>query len=228
MASLACGLRCSHRRPRLELSRSRRSQPAPAGSDQHPDNGMHRTTLAVAEGVYLYGGRVHKLDATFEAWARSRMPSLLRAAFLLTSNQQDAEDLVQDALSRTYARWSRIHHDPDSYCRRVLYTTNITRWRRRRWREIDTADVPDSVQSGCFESESVTRLTLLAALRHLPHMQRSVLVARYLEDLSEAEAAALLGCSIGTIKSHASRARLTLRTEFPELDDYFPERATTS
>jgi RNA polymerase sigma-70 factor (sigma-E family) len=165
----------------------------------------------------------------FEEWARSQTPALLRAAFLLTSQQQDAEDLVQEALARTYTAWKRIDGYPEAYTRQILYRLQVSRWRRRRPREISVQalpDLPDLPDDRRTDSPDL-RLVLMQALRELAPAQRAVVVLRYFEDMTEMQAAATLGCSVGTVKSHHFRALENLRRKAPELADLLNERTAS-
>ena len=143
----------------------------------------------------------------FEAFARARLPALLKFGYALTGDQDAASDLVQEALVRTGARWSRLVHgeDPEGYVRRVMINTNVSWWRQRR-RERPTASPPDSGYEAQYRDYGLWR-----ALSSLPARQRAVLVLRYYEDLSEAQTADLLGCSIGTVKSQSAKAMAKLR-----------------
>lgn len=144
----------------------------------------------------------------FSDFVRGRSPDLLRSAWLLTGDWHTAHDLVQAALERTWPRWGKRIDHPDAYVRRVMLTTYLS-WRRRRWTaELPTAELPET---GGAAEPSDLRLSLLAALATLTRQQRAVVVLRYFEDLSEAETAAALGCSVGTVKAHASRGLQQLR-----------------
>lgn len=145
---------------------------------------------------------------TFEEFVVARQAALLRTAFLLTGHAQDAEDLVQTALIKVVPHWRRIADDPEPYVRRVLVRENISRWRRRRWREVGTDVLPEVLAVG---PDHDGLLTLRAALADLSPRQRSVVVLRYYEDRTEAETADLLGISVGTVKSHARDALVRLR-----------------
>jgi len=152
----------------------------------------------------------------FTEFVQARQAALLRTAYLLTGHRQDAEDLVQTALIKAVPHWSRISGDPEAYVRRIIAREHVSRWRRRRWREISTDVVPDvhhAVASGLDHDEV---LALRAALANLSPRQRSVVVLRYYEDLTEAQTADALGISVGTVKSHARDALARLRNAPPE------------
>lgn len=151
----------------------------------------------------------------FEEWVVGRRPALLRTAFLLTGSTHEADDLVQTTLLKVVPRWSRVAADPEAYVRRVMVNANISRWQRRRWREVATAQVPDWAVE---QVGSEDRLTLHAALARLAPRQRAVVVLRYYDDLTEREAADLLGVTVGTVKSQARDALARLRVLLPTLD----------
>lgn len=141
----------------------------------------------------------------------SRSPRLLRSAWLLTGNWHSAEDLVQSALAKAWPRWSTIG-DPEAYVRRTMLTTYLS-WRRRRaWGEVPVAEFHDGAGGGVDGPPPELRLEVLRALAGLSHQQRAVVVLRYFDDLTESQTAELLGCSLGTVKSHASRALAHLRS----------------
>nr|WP_232212838.1 SigE family RNA polymerase sigma factor [Saccharomonospora saliphila] len=147
----------------------------------------------------------------FEEFVESSLPGLLRYGHALTGNPHDAADLVQSVLEKIGARWNSVVRktgDPLAYVRRSMANAHVSRWRRHR-RENLVAEVPESgtvSPTDPFEHEP-----LWAALRDLPPKQRAVIVLRYYEGLSEAEIAASLGVSHGTVKSQASKALSALR-----------------
>ena len=144
-------------------------------------------------------------DEQFTALVAAAWPSLYRSAFLLLGDRGEAEDLVQTALTKTYANWSKVR-DIDAapaYARTVLHNTAASWFRRASWRqEHPTGDLPDA---GDDPDHSV-RPTLIEALRALPPRQRAVIVLRYYEDLSEAQIAEALDMAPGTVKSHSHAA----------------------
>ena len=149
------------------------------------------------------------MDATFEEWVGARTPALMRTSYLLTGDWQRAEDLLQTTLMRCYGRWDRID-DHEAYVRRTLVTT-YAGWRRRRWVGEVPGDVPDRAASADIVARVDARTDVLRLLASLPPRQRAVVVLRYYEDLSEAETAAILGVSPGTVKSQAAKAFASLR-----------------
>ena len=142
---------------------------------------------------------------TFDDFVHARQSNLLRFGRALTGDEDRGADLVQDALVRALPRWDRIRSaDPEGYVRRIMVNRNISIWRSLR-RERLTAEPPDA---GTTDAE--TDGALFAALRRLPPRQRTVIALRYLADQTEAQTAALMGCSAGAVKSqtHAAMQRL--------------------
>jgi RNA polymerase sigma-70 factor (sigma-E family) len=168
-------------------------------------------------------------EAAFEAFVLGRQAALFRLAFLLSGDRHHAEDLVQGTLERTYQHWRRVATagNPEAYVRRILVNT-ATDWRRARRhvveQSLDSAPGLPSQRDGGTDLVE-THDVVVRALRGLPVKMRAVLVLRYFEDLSEAETALVLDCSVGTVKSQASRglarlrAAMDLRSEAGEVRD---------
>jgi RNA polymerase sigma-70 factor (sigma-E family) len=152
-----------------------------------------------------------KDEAAFSAFVQLNGATLLHTARLLTGDHHRAEDLVQTALAKTWPKWAGIGEEGrfEAYVRRTLFTTYVAWWRRKWNAERPTAQPPESPAS---PTDPDTGHDVLAALARLPRMQRAVVVCRWFEDLSEAETAQRLGISLGTVKSHGSRALAALRT----------------
>ena len=151
-----------------------------------------------------------EFDDEFAEFVTRWSPALLRVAFLLTSDRGEAEDLLQTALLKTSRRWSRLSDREAAYAyvRRVLVTTHTSSRRRRRVHEVLLDQVPDRVAA---EPTAVDVGRALAALEELPPRMRAVVVLRCYEGLTEAETAEALGCSLGSVKSQASRGLARLR-----------------
>jgi RNA polymerase sigma-70 factor (sigma-E family) len=157
----------------------------------------------------------------FDGFVRGHARDLQRAAWLLTGDWQSAEDLVQASLVEVWRRWDQVDA-PLAYTHRVLMTTFL-RWRKRRWNgEVVVVSLPEGESRDDPLGAADLRGDLVAALRHLPDKQRSVVVLRYFAGLSEQEIAHALGCSTGSVKTHASRALARLRVE-PSLQSIFAE-----
>jgi RNA polymerase sigma-70 factor (sigma-E family) len=170
--------------------------------------------------------KVAGLDAdvyeAFDRFARARTAALLRFAHVLTGDADRAADLVQDALERTALAWPRIinRDDPEGYVRRIIVNRHVSIWRRTR-RERLVADVGDLANAGdtvrfAYTPPDPHDAELWRELATLPPRQRAVLVLRFYEDLSEAQTAEILGCSLGTVKSTTSRGLARLRERFAE------------
>ncbi|MFK3733157.1 SigE family RNA polymerase sigma factor [Streptomyces sp. NPDC088090] len=157
---------------------------------------------------------------SFSSFVRERRPPLLRTARSLTANPNDAEDLLQTALTKTFVAWERIedHRALDGYVRRALVNTRTSQWRKRKVEEFVCEELPEPAGPG--EPDPAERQVLhdamWRAVMKLPERQRQMVVLRYYEDLSEAQTAEVLGVSVGTVKSAVSRALGRLR-EDPEL-----------
>jgi RNA polymerase sigma-70 factor (sigma-E family) len=158
--------------------------------------------------------------ADFDSFVAQSTDALLRTAYLIVGDLPEAEDLVQDTLLKVAGRWSRVRRmeHPVAYARRILVNLALggAARRGRRRRELTGEALPDHGNEP-GESDAIdTQDQLMRALAALPPRQRTVLVLRYFLDLPEAEVAAAMKCSLGTVKSTASRglARLeqTLRT----------------
>ncbi|MGC5028362.1 SigE family RNA polymerase sigma factor [Micromonospora sp. DT229] len=162
---------------------------------------------------------------TFHEFVVQRSPALSRTAYLLTGDHQLAEDLLQTALASSYRHWRRIHDgDPEAYVRRVMYHQQVSWWRRRRPSERLESQPPEVAKDDHSEATAL-RLSVVAALRQLTPRQRAVVVLRFYEDLTEAQVAAALGCSVGTVKRHSHDAVRRLRAIAPELVEATVERS---
>jgi len=150
-------------------------------------------------------------EAEFHDFVVARWPRLVRTAYLLTGDRHHAEDLAQTALTRAYQGWGRVRaaDNPDAYLHRILVRCNASRFRRRRVAEHLT-EVPEGSHPDVAD-QVVQRRALVAALQDLTRKQRAVLVLRFWSDLTEREAADVLGCSVGTVKSQTHRALARLR-----------------
>lgn len=153
-------------------------------------------------------------ERSFEEFMAAAGPALLRTAWMLTGDASSAEDLLQTALAKTWPRWAGLaaRGDPAAYVRKAMVNTQISWW-RRRWRaEVPTASMPERASGADALGAVDDRSVLRAALAELPARQRAVVVLRYYEDLSEEQAAAVLGCAVGTVKSQAAKGLARLRT----------------
>jgi len=155
-------------------------------------------------------------DAEFSAYMSARQAALYRTAYLLAGDHAGAEDLLQTAFAKLYLSWDRIRDREalDGYVRRIMVNENNSLW-RRAWkrREHTTDTMPETAAVDTYDDGMGG--ALWSFVQTLPPKQRSVVVLRYYEQLSEAETAAILGVSVGTVKSQTSRALATLRERTP-------------
>ena len=157
-------------------------------------------------------------DADFTAYLQARQARLLRTAYLLTGDRHQAEDLLQTSLAKLYLAWDKVRdrESVDAYVRRIMVNENNSLW-RRGWkrREYATGDRPEGTPVR-DEYDEGTGAAVWALVQTLPRKARAVVVLRYYEQLSEAETAAMLGISVGTVKSQTSRALAALRERIGE------------
>ena len=162
-------------------------------------------------------------DEDFTAFVRAHGPALLRTASLLTGDRGRGEDLVQTALARAYAHWSKVERAdvPIAYVRRLLINSHLS-WRRllsSTEQVIET--VPDRGDGTDLQASHAATDEMRRALAHLTPRVRTAVVLRYFDDLSEAETAELMGCSRSTVNNHVSRGLAALRGLLaPQEDDY--------
>jgi RNA polymerase sigma-70 factor (sigma-E family) len=167
------------------------------------------------EGDDTCGCRVNAAEEEqFIEFVAARQQALLRTAYLLTSDHHAAEDLVQTALAKAYLSWHKLREPAaaDGYVRRIMVNENTSLW-RRAWKrnEYATETLPERPSGNDASTGVEQRGEMWALVQTLPPKQRAAVVLRYYEDLSEAETADALGCSIGNVKSQTSRAIATLR-----------------
>ncbi|MGA8211176.1 MAG: SigE family RNA polymerase sigma factor [Nocardioidaceae bacterium] len=176
------------------------------------------------DGSIVTEGR-RSVDEQFTEYMAARQAGLLRTAYLLTGDRHTAEDLVQTALAKLYLSWDRLQRTEsiDGYVRRILVNEHNSLW-RRPWKKRETtiSQLPDEVAPEQRQGHDPDLWDLVASL---PRRQRAALVLRYYEELSEAETAAVLGVSVGTVKSATSRALASMRARRAELDRSLPTHA---
>lgn len=150
----------------------------------------------------------------YDAFVEASWHRLLRTAYLLARDWGAAEDLVQTALLKAWQVWPRLGDEREAYVRKIMVNLHVSWW-RRRWRraELTSGSPPDQAQAADHMGQADDRELIWQALGRLPARQRAVIVLRFFEDLSEAQTAATLGCSVGTVKSQASRALAKLRVD---------------
>lgn len=150
-------------------------------------------------------------EREFAAFFDVASPRLLSAAWLLTGEQHAAEDLAQEALARTYARWAKVRGgNPLAFARRVMANLHTDRWRKHR-REVLTGDPPETPRV-----QDPRTVDLVRALRTLSPRERECVVLRHYLDLSEKQTAETLGISVGTVKSYTMHGLRGLRAQLLE------------
>ncbi|GIF78510.1 SigE family RNA polymerase sigma factor [Asanoa siamensis] len=167
------------------------------------------------DGVPREPANADVMAVEFEEFVRARSASLWHAAYLLTGDRHQAEDLLQAALERAAVRWERLDR-PESYVRKVLYSQAVSWWRRQQ-RRVSEVLVDTPPEPGGEAREPEARIVVAQALHRLAPRQRAVLVLRYYEDCTEVETARLLNVSVGTVKSQTRHALRRLRLLAPEL-----------
>jgi RNA polymerase sigma-70 factor (sigma-E family) len=155
-------------------------------------------------------------DAAYVAYVHGRLPALRRVAYLLSGDEHQADDLVQETITKLYARWPRISavENVDGYVHTMLVRAFLDEKRRGWWRVRLWGSAPDrAAASGPTSGAAAAddRTVLRAALAKVPPGQQAVLVLRFLCDRPVAEVAELLGCSEGTVKSQTAHGLTALR-----------------
>lgn len=151
-------------------------------------------------------------QADFDRFVADNANALVRTAYLIVGDLHDAEDLVQETLLKVASKWPRVRRmeSPLGYARRILINMALRgSSKRSRNRAELNATAPTETASDVALLDSHDEL--FDALSALPPRQRAALVLRYFLDLSEAETAAALGCSVGTVKSSTSRGLSQLK-----------------
>ncbi|HWJ81143.1 MAG TPA: SigE family RNA polymerase sigma factor [Nocardioides sp.] len=165
--------------------------------------------------------------AAFAEFVSTRSGALHRAAYLMVGDVGLAQDLVQEALTKTYVAWPRLRDagNAEAYTRKVITNTAITWFRRKGWYgEQPAADLPETSDAG-HADDVAARTSLMGALAQLPPRQRAAIVLRFYEDLTEAQTAAAMDCAVGTVKSQVSAGLAKLRAllgDAVDLDDLMP------
>jgi RNA polymerase sigma-70 factor (sigma-E family) len=173
--------------------------------------------MARSEGGALVRAVRRTSGPTFEDWLAAREPALQRTAHLLAGDVHTAQDLVQTTLAKLYLAWDRVGSSDhiDAYVRRMLVNEYRSAWRRPVTRLEKVTDVvPDRPTR--HEEYDGSRDAVWRFVCSLPPKQRTVVVLRFYEQLTEAEIADLMGISVGTVKSQSSRALASLRAKLPD------------
>jgi RNA polymerase sigma-70 factor (sigma-E family) len=190
--------------------------------------GTMQLATSTGSAVATTHERRRERDDEFAAYMAARQPSLLRTAYLLTGDRHAAEDLVQTAFAKLYLAWDRVERREaiDGYVRRILVNEHASLW-RRAWRRNEVASGQPPEQDVRDRPDEGDAAAVWTFVQTLPRRQRAVIVLRYYEDLSEAETAQVLGVSVGTVKSQASRALAAMRSrveQHPQISRWEEER----
>lgn len=154
--------------------------------------------------------RSSRRDEEIEGFMRTVSPRLFRAALLLCGDHHLAEDLVQTTLGKVFVSWKRVREadSPQAYVRTMLMRTYLSYVRLHRTYEKPVDELPERQAA---TRDPALRLVLANALAQLSPQDRAVVVLRYWEDRSVAQAAAELGMSEGNVRVRSLRALKTLR-----------------
>lgn len=166
---------------------------------------------------------------TFEEFAARHGPTMRRFAAVMTGDHASGDDIVQEVLLRTHARWRRISalDRPEFYVRRMIVNEFLSA-RRRLWRLVPGGmgtDVDDRVTPD-HAASLADRDALVAEIRRLPRQQRAVVALRYFEGLSDQEIAELLGVTPVTVRGYVGRALATLRVQLDATPEPGPSQRT--
>jgi RNA polymerase sigma-70 factor (sigma-E family) len=172
-------------------------------------------TYGEGDGSSTGEGVAAGAEAAFTAYVQERRASLYAAAYHLTGDRFEAEDLLQSALFSTYRAWDRISDKAavGGYLRRTMTNLHISAWRRRKLNEYPTEELPETAADADAMRGTELRAVLWQALARLPETQRTMLVLRYYEGRKDPEIADILNISVGTVKSSIWRSLRRLRED---------------
>ena len=160
----------------------------------------------------------------FAEFVHARSTALHRAAYLMVGEVSLAQDLVQEALTKTYVAWPRLRDkgNAEAYTRKAITTTAISWFRRKQWANERSTESPPDKGSPGHADHVAQSAWLWSALMELPVRQRAAIVLRYYEDLTEAQTAEAMGCAVGTVKSQVSVGLSKLRERLGDDPDLLP------
>jgi RNA polymerase sigma-70 factor (sigma-E family) len=153
---------------------------------------------------------VSSSSLTFEEVFPVLIRDAYRVAYRLLGDRSEAEDVAQEACARTYSKWGSVRDHAEPWCVRVAsnLALDVLRARTRSFKRNERLKTHTTMMTTHATDD---RIDLYAALERLPRRQRETVVLRYLGDLSEAQTADLIGCSVGSVKTHASRGLAALK-----------------
>lgn len=165
-------------------------------------------------------------DATdFGGWAVEQGPRLIRFAYLLSGDQQIAQDLAQEALARVHTRWRRLSDggNPDAYARAIV-VNQLRSWQRKRsWAERTVTVTAVAEATPPFDDAAADRMALWSLIVGLPEKMRAAVVLRFYEDLDDSAIGQILSCSPATVRVHVRKALDKLRSH-PAVADLVTRR----
>lgn len=157
-------------------------------------------------------------DREFSAFVREESNALYRSAWLLAGDREGASDLVQETLTRLYPQWDKVLKAdvPVAYVRTAMVRRFLSQARVRRSGEVALADMPDRGRSDQALAQVLDRELLAPPLASLTPRQRVAITLRYFDDLSDRDAARIMGCPVVTLRSHVRRGLAALRAQLGE------------
>ena len=156
------------------------------------------------EAVKAAPSRRVPVHESFDDAFRELYPRAFALAYRMLGNRAAAEDVAAETMARALHRWDRL--DPEGlpgWVLRVAANQAIDLM-RKKGRTLEPGVIS-------LEDDTTLRIALAEAMRHLPRRQREAIALRYLSDLSEADTAAALGISAGSVKAHVHRGLASLR-----------------
>src|ERR1700751_2855590 len=157
----------------------------------------------------------------FDRFVADNANGLVRTAYLMVGDLHEAEDLVQETLFKVASRWPRVSRmdNPVAYATRILVNLALHGSSKRSRSRAELKATPPA-EAAADAGYLAIQDELFDALEGLPPRQRAALVLRYFLDLPEAEVAAVLRCSLGTVKSSTSRGLKRLEETLRPTDHY--------
>jgi DNA-directed RNA polymerase specialized sigma24 family protein len=177
------------------------------GLPARPEHGAD-DARSVSDDPVLAPEASDTIDLPFEEAFEELYVRAYGVAYQLLGRRSESEDVAQETLARAYVRWRRIRAYAEAWVVRVAGNVAIDAWRRQQKIGTDFGATSGATSPG----PDGQRVDLHRALGTLSRRQREVLVLRFLADLPEADVAAVLGCSVGSVKQHGSRGLAALRT----------------
>ena len=169
------------------------------------------------------------LDEDFTQFVLRHDAALMRTAWLLTGDRGLGEDLVQSALARAYGQWSKVQRadDPAAYVHKIMINLHLS-WRRRLASTERVVEFVPDRPTDDHQDAHAERDRMRLALSRLSLRVRTAVVLRYFEDLSEAETARRMSCSVSTVNNHVTKGLATLRGLLAELPPATPDHQDLS